>query len=321
MGVRSSLPLPVYIFRCSFEHLFFHHLWEIQEDHRQLYLFLIQSIQVMYMIELPEARTIAADLRKEVLGKTIQSVSGNFTDHKFTFYYGNPDTYHDRLKNKAVTAVVERSFYVELEIEDEVLTFRDGANIRWFAKPQQFKKSKLLLMFTDGSCLHVTTSMYAAIHVFPKTEGAQDAYYEAELKSCSLLDECFTYDNFLSKLHHETEKLSVKAFLATKQRFIGIGNGVCQDILFYAGLHPKRKMNTLTKDEINTLFFSMKQTLQQMVQEGGRDSEKIIYGEKGGYHCVMSAGHYKDGCPKCGGRIQKEQYLGGSIYYCPHCQK
>ena len=65
---------------------FFHHLWEIQEDHRQLYLFLIQSIQVMYMIELPEARTIAADLRKEVLGKTIQSVSGNFTDHKFTFY-------------------------------------------------------------------------------------------------------------------------------------------------------------------------------------------------------------------------------------------
>lgn len=129
------------------------------------------------MIELPEARTIAADLRKEVLGKTIQSVSGNFTDHKFTFYYGNPDTYHDRLKNKAVTAVVERSFYVELEIEDEVLTFRDGANIRWFAKPQQFKKSKLLLMFTDGSCLHVTTSMYAAIHVFPKTEGAQDAYF------------------------------------------------------------------------------------------------------------------------------------------------
>ena len=210
---------------------------------------------------------------------------------------------------------------MELEIEDEVLTFRDGANIRWFAKPQQFKKSKRLLMFTDGSCLHVTTSMYAAIHVFPKTEGAQDAYYEAELKSCSLLDECFTYENFLSKLHHETEKLSVKAFLATKQRFIGIGNGVCQDILFYAGLHPKRKMNTLTKDEINTLFFSMKQTLQQMVQEGGRDSEKNIYGEKGGYHCVMSAGHYKDGCPKCGGRIQKEQYLGGSIYYCPHCQK
>ena len=75
MGVRSSLPLPVYIFRCSFEHLFFIIFWEMQEDHRQLYLFLIQSIQVMYMIELPEARTIAADLRKEVLGKTIQSVS------------------------------------------------------------------------------------------------------------------------------------------------------------------------------------------------------------------------------------------------------
>lgn len=273
------------------------------------------------MIELPEARTIAADLRREVLGKTILRVSGNFTDHKFTFYYGNPDTYHDRLKNKAVTAVIERSFYVELEIQDEILTFRDGANIRWFAQPQQFKKSKLLLIFTDGSCLHVTTSMYAAIHVFPKAEGSQDAYYETALKSCSVLDERFTYDCFLSKLNHETGKLSVKAFLATKQRFVGIGNGVCQDILFYAGLHPKRKMNTLTKNEVYALFSSMKQTLQRMVQEGGRDSEKSIYGIKGGYRCVMSAGHYKDGCPTCGGAIQKEHYLGGSIYYCPHCQK
>ena len=39
--------------------------------------------------------------------------------------------------------------------------------------------------------------------------------------------------------------LSAKAFLATEQRIPGLGNGVLQDILFNARIHPKRKMATL----------------------------------------------------------------------------
>jgi len=26
-------------------------------------------------------------------------------------------------------------------------------------------------------------------------------------------------------------------------------------------------------------------------------------------------------CPACGGKIVREAYLGGNIYYCPECQK
>lgn len=273
------------------------------------------------MIELPEARTIARDLRKEVLWKTIQSVSGNFTDHKFTFYHGDPNTYHEQLKNKTVTAIIDRDFYVELEIEDRVLVFRDGANIRWYERSQQFKKSKLLLSFTDGSCLNVTTSMYAAICVFQKDDIWQDPYYQKELQSLSPIDGSFTFDEFIYKLDETSQKLSIKAFLATQQRFSGIGNGVCQDILFHARLLPKRKMYTLNSSELKTLYVAVKQTLQRMADAGGRDSEKTIYGTKGGYRCIMCAGHYREGCPICGGSIQKEQYLGGSVYYCPHCQK
>ena len=273
------------------------------------------------MIELPEARTIAKDLRKCCIGKTIQSISGNFTDHKFTFYYGDPDTYHELLKGRSITAIIDRNFYVELEIENFVLVFRDGANIRWYAQPRAFKKSKLLLTFTDGSCLNITTSMYAVISVFSKAVGWQDTYYTKELHSLSPLDPNFTLQTFLNEINEETEKLSIKAFLTTQQRFSGIGNGVCQDILFHAGLHPKRKVHTLTGDERSSLFLSIKHTLQRMVDDGGRDTEKTIFNEKGGYHTIMSSRHFLEGCPKCGGTIQKEQYMGGSIYYCPSCQK
>ncbi|MPN41800.1 Formamidopyrimidine-DNA glycosylase [bioreactor metagenome] len=65
------------------------------------------------------------------------------------------------------------------------------------------------------------------------------------------------------------EKLSVKALLATEQRIPGLGNGSLQDILFNARIHPKKKVTTLTDNEKEQLFYSIKATLQEMVDKGG----------------------------------------------------
>ena len=53
-----------------------------------------------------------------------------------------------------------------------------------------------------------------------------------ELDRIGALSDAFTLDYFKSLIDEATLKLSVKAFLATEQRIPGIGNGVCQDILF-----------------------------------------------------------------------------------------
>jgi formamidopyrimidine-DNA glycosylase len=37
--------------------------------------------------------------------------------------------------------------------------------------------------------------------------------------------------------------------------------------------------------------------------------------------CGLNGVIYEDACPKCGGTIVKEAYLGGAVYYCPVCQK
>lgn len=69
------------------------------------------------MLELPEARTIAKDLEKEILSKTITGVSGNYTDHKFTFYYKNPNEYKTQLTGKKIAKINRRNYYIELEEE------------------------------------------------------------------------------------------------------------------------------------------------------------------------------------------------------------
>ena len=116
------------------------------------------------------------------------------------------------------------------------------------------------------------------------------------------------------------EKLSVKAFVATKQRIPGLGNGVLQDILFHARIHPKRKMDTLTVEEYEKLYGAVKDTLLAMTVKGGRDTEKDLFGCNGGYKTILSSKTKELPCPVCGGQIKKEAYLGGSVYYCPVCQ-
>ena len=117
-----------------------------------------------------------------------------------------------------------------------------------------------------------------------------------------------------------SEKLSLKGFLATGQRFPGIGNGVIQDVLFNSGLHPKMKIKDCDEAKLRFLYEKLVVGVREMIALGGRNNEKDLFGIPGGYQVLMTSSQLKNPCINCSGSIIKENYLGGSIYYCPHCQ-
>ena len=126
----------------------------------------------------------------------------------------------------------------------------------------------------------------------------------------------------ISLVSSESQERYIRKSAARHRASIpGLGNGVCQDILFNARISPKRKISTLSEEDIDRLFNTVKSTLEEMTRRGGRDTEKDLYGALGNYRTILSKNTYHDPCPVCGERIQKEAYLGGSIYYCPHCQR
>jgi formamidopyrimidine-DNA glycosylase len=104
-------------------------------------------------------------------------------------------------------------------------------------------------------------------------------------------------------------------------RIPGLGNGVLQDILFNAGIHPKKKVKTFSGKDKEKLFDSVKATLAEMTMLGGRDTERDLFGCFGGYKTKLSRNTAGKPCPVCGSIIKKEAYLGGSIYFCEECQK
>ena len=272
------------------------------------------------MIELPEAITIGRQVEQTLAGRKVTNVYGATHLHKFTFFNGNPDEYRDLLAGREVKSATGKGIFVDVSLDEAVfLSIFDGTNMRYGRPGDPVPpKYQMLLTFDDESFVSFTTSMYGGIYVFRHT--LDNKYRTLSLNSVSPLSEQFDEACFEQMFAAEKKNISAKAFLATEQRIPGLGNGVLQDILFHAKLHPKRKIFSLSDPEKATLFQSLKNTLQAMVDGGGRDTETDFLGDKGRYRSVLSKNTYTSPCPCCGGIITKEAYMGGSVYYCPECQ-
>lgn len=272
------------------------------------------------MLEIPESNTLSKQLNETIQGKTIRCVKANQSPHKFTWYAGNPDDYPSLLEGKVIGKSYARGGVVEITIEDCKLTLSDGTNIRYIKDYHDAtKKNQLYMEFEDDSALTVSVQMYGGISAF--IDGTNDnEYYLGACRKVNPLSDDFTYEYFRSLYNDKLAKVSVKAFLATEQRIPGLGNGVLQDILYQAGMHPKKKMNTFTEEDFHKLYDQVRRVLKEMSEQGGRDTEKDLFGNFGQYMTYLSKKTYELPCPKCGYPIHKEAYMGGNVYYCEHCQ-
>ncbi|MBU0936440.1 MAG: endonuclease VIII [Spirochaetes bacterium] len=273
------------------------------------------------MLEIPEALTIAAQLGKAAAGRTVTEVVVNQTVHKMAWFYGDPSACRTRLLGRRLQAASARGGMVEVHFDDMKLVLCDGVNVRYQAQGSApAAKHQLLLTFDDRSSMSAAVQMYGGIWCF-STGSFDNPYYLAAGEKTQAGSAEFSADYFRSiVLHDSVRPKSAKAALATEQRIPGLGNGVLQDILFNARIHPKRKISSLSEAELHDLYRSIQQTLHRMTAAGGRDTEKDLFGRNGGYTTVMSNAALSRPCPQCGAAITKAAYLGGSVYFCSHCQ-
>lgn len=270
------------------------------------------------MLELPEALTVAKQLGETITGKTVSRVLPPTKAHKFCWYNGDPAEYDAKLKGSKVLSAEGFGSFAEIVFERGLrLCISDGVNARFVSSADAPKDYQLMIEFGDGDALVFTVAMYGGIILHDG--GSDNEYYLKSKNSVSPFSSEFA--DYYHRLFAESKPtLSAKAFLSTEQRFSGLGNGVLQDILFSARIHPKRKIETLTGQERDKLLSCVVSVLREMTDRGGRDTEKDIFGNPGGYITKMSKNTLAYGCPVCGGEIIKEAYLGGSVYYCPKCQ-
>ena len=266
------------------------------------------------------ADTLASQMKEAFGGKVLTRAVAGHTPHKFAFYEGDPVDYPGLLEGKTVGGSASFGGHALMFAGDMRLDFSDGVNARCFAPGEERpKKHQLLLDFDDGSSLICTISMYGFFGLC-RADDQGNEYLQAAKGKPSPLSDAFDAAYFESLLSNAKPTLSAKSFLATEQRVPGLGNGVLQDILFRAGIHPKTKIGVLDDPERKLLYDAVKSVLMEMTRGGGRDTEKDLYGREGGYRTILSRNTLDKPCPVCGGALKREAYLGGNIYFCPGCQ-
>ena len=274
------------------------------------------------MIELPEAFNLSNQLNDTVSGKRIAEVTAVHTPHKLAWYYGDPSAYSDLLVGKTVDVASPFGSMVEIKAEDANILFGEGVNIRLHDKVEKCPaKHQLLIEFDDHSALSLSVQMYGGVGAFAEGELDND-YYRVAKEKPSPLTPAFDKAYFCAIVSPpNVQKLSLKGLLATEQRIPGLGNGILQDILFNAKLHPKKKVGSLSDGDKEALFDSLKTTISAMASGGGRDTERDLFGNPGSYKTILCKNTVNKPCSICGTMIKKEAYMGGSVYYCDKCQE
>lgn len=115
--------------------------------------------------------------------------------------------------------------------------------------------------------------------------------------------------------------------LLLDQGFVsGIGNYLRSEIMFYAGVNPRRKLRTYSDEEKEALAEATIRLSERSYNTGGITNDPSIVEalkrENAPYseyrHFVYN--RTGDRCHKCGTVIEEEKTGGRKIYYCPSCQ-
>lgn len=277
------------------------------------------------MVELPEAIVISGQLAAAAKGKRLRSALAGESPHRFAWFNRDCAEYGPRLEGRCVTDCVPFAHFISLRLEGGVgVTFGEGVQITWHptAGPVPAKR-QFHATFDSGEELVGAVRMYGFLLL---EDGETDVgpYLERARMAISPLDPAFTFEEFCGRVkcaQAEERRLTAKMLLAQKQRFPGVGNGVLQDVLWEAQLHPKARIGDLAAGDLERLHQSLVATLGRMRDAGGRSSETDLFGKPGGYQPVMGRRAEGNPCPRCGELVRREAYLGGAIVFCPGCQR
>jgi formamidopyrimidine-DNA glycosylase len=271
------------------------------------------------MPELPEITVIAKQMSKELVGKRVLHVEVkqpkilNMPVQKFL----------KALEGKTIKHVSTRGKWLFIELGRAhfmLINLGMGAELLYFKPKQKLPgKTQFELTFSDKTGFTIHFWWFGYVHLVSEKELSKHKLTANLGKSAT--DETLTLEHFKKLLSEK--KTSVKNFLLDQKNVAGIGNVYVQDPLFIAGLHPNRKVSTLSDKEKELLFHAVRQTLSESIKLGGAFYERDLYGRRGRFTGDMFLVGYKLGkpCPTCGTTIEKVRTGSTASYICPSCQR
>jgi formamidopyrimidine-DNA glycosylase len=113
-------------------------------------------------------------------------------------------------------------------------------------------------------------------------------------------------------------RMQIKGLLRDQSVIAGIGNAYSDEILHVANMSPFKIADSLTPDDVATLYAAIQSTLSDAVKRAADlDAGELKAEKKANLRVHGRAGQP---CPVCGDTVREVSFADSSLQYCPTCQ-
>ncbi|TFG31271.1 hypothetical protein EU527_12830 [Candidatus Thorarchaeota archaeon] len=278
-------------------------------------------------VELPEAQILAEQMSQTLIEKKIKSCDIQDSEKLQKIGFMNKkSTDYDRLIGCRIQAISQRGNTIRIHMNKKmnlVLCPDYGASILYHQSGEKLpKKYHFKTSFTDGTFFTIRQTGMGLVYVTSDDEVDNLYVIKRDFSDVPspVGEHDFTQERFSELLDKKHQ--NIKAALVGKTAVVvGLSNAAFQEIIYKAGIHPKRNTSTFSEDDKRNVFDAMKQVLNARVCAGGKDNWQNLYGESGRHIPFMGPNMKDKKCSQCGAGIEKVSHGGGQVYFCPHCQR
>ena len=119
-------------------------------------------------------------------------------------------------------------------------------------------------------------------------------------------------------------KTPIKSALLNQKLLRGVGNIYADESLFRAGIRPRRRATTISRQQLAKLHHAVAEVLREAIAKGGSSISDYVDadGEEGFFQLQHRVyGREGEPCLVCGTSIRRVVLAGRSSHYCSKCQK
>lgn len=293
------------------------------------------------MPELPEVQTIVHGLKKVVMGKMITDFESR--DRKVVQFNSEEVIGSKILDVDRVAKLVifnlgnQKSILVHLKMTGQFIWEKDpgkgkfslrnrvtgGHPTEAMLEQMPHKHTRAIFTFDDKSKLYFNDlRRFGWMKVIQSAKLKAKSCKETNSYGVDALSDEFNA-KYLKKQSERFPNKKVKQFLMDQSIVGGIGNIYSDEGLYFAGIHPERKLKDIKTSEWTKILNGIKKALNLGIKHGGYSADTYInaIGEKGQAQEYLNV-YGKDGraCEHCKSIIKKVKIAGRTSRFCPKCQ-
>ncbi|MBM7624605.1 bifunctional DNA-formamidopyrimidine glycosylase/DNA-(apurinic or apyrimidinic site) lyase [Sporohalobacter salinus] len=272
------------------------------------------------MPELPEVQTVVDTLKETVLNKEIIDIE---VKNEKLIADLKVEEFIDILVGSRIENIRRRGKYIIIELDTDyylVTHLRMTGRFVYCKKQDEDDKyDYIFFKFRGDDELRLGSK-----RKFTRTYLVDDLSEAGSLTKLGPepLSDKFTLDRFKEII--STRRGKIKPLLLNQKFLAGLGNIYVDEALFISQIHPLRKADTLTEQEIENLYHAIRQVLTEGIKHRGTTKWDYVdaSGQAGSYQNYLRVYDRKgEECNRCAAALEKIKVGGRSSYFCPQCQK